>query len=170
MRVDGVGTTWLSGALRPDRKLPSQVADSLQLLVEQTYREFLDRVAAARGITPAEVHRIGRGRVWSGADAQRLGLLDRLGGLDEAIASAAARAGLGDGFQVVYIEQEPSLRDQLVGALLSRAPVRLRPEVEWATPRSVRAALERLLQRGSERLARFNDPFGIYAYCPCELD
>ncbi|MEG3657387.1 signal peptide peptidase SppA [Arenibacter palladensis] len=57
--------------------------------IEATYETFLDRVAQGRGITLAQADSVAQGRVWSGVDAKRLGLVDELGGLDEAIAAAA---------------------------------------------------------------------------------
>jgi protease-4 len=62
--------------------------------VEQTYETFLSRVAAGRGITTAEVDSIAQGRVWSGVDAHKLGLVDELGGLDDAIKGAAELVNL----------------------------------------------------------------------------
>jgi protease IV len=55
-----------------------------------------------------EVDQVAQGRVWSGAQAQQRGLIDQLGTLDEAIASAARIAGLGEDYQVHYVEAELS--------------------------------------------------------------
>jgi len=60
--------------------------------IEQTYDTFLSRVAQGRNISIAEADSLGQGRVWSGVDAKRIGLVDELGGLDEAIAAAAEMA------------------------------------------------------------------------------
>ena len=62
--------------------------------VEDVYEIFLSRVAAGRGITIAEADSIAQGRVWSGVDAKRLGLVDELGNLEDAIAEAANMAEL----------------------------------------------------------------------------
>lgn len=62
--------------------------------VEETYNTFLDRVAIGRGISADEVNEMAQGRVWSGIDAKRLGLIDELGGLDDAIEKAASLAGV----------------------------------------------------------------------------
>ncbi|MCM4169504.1 Protease 4 [Arenibacter antarcticus] len=62
--------------------------------IEQVYNTFLDRVAQGRGITIAQADSLAQGRVWSGVDAKRLGLVDELGGLDDAIAEAAIMVGL----------------------------------------------------------------------------
>jgi protease-4 len=62
--------------------------------IEATYETFLEKVAQGRGITMAEADSIAQGRVWSGMDAKRLGLVDELGGLDDAIDAAAQMVGL----------------------------------------------------------------------------
>jgi protease-4 len=62
--------------------------------IEDTYQRFLRRVADGRDLSMTRVDSLAQGRVWSGAEAQRLGLVDELGGLDEAIAEAASLAGM----------------------------------------------------------------------------
>ncbi|RNC91816.1 MAG: signal peptide peptidase SppA [Allomuricauda sp.] len=62
--------------------------------IEQTYDTFLERVAEGRGMTVADVDAVAQGRVWSGVDALRLGLVDELGSLDDAIKAAAELADL----------------------------------------------------------------------------
>ncbi|WP_026808541.1 signal peptide peptidase SppA [Arenibacter latericius] len=66
--------------------------NKVQEEIEQVYNTFLDRVAEGRGITIAQADSVAQGRVWSGVDAKRLGLVDELGGLDDAIAAAAEMA------------------------------------------------------------------------------
>ena len=66
--------------------------------IDRTYEEFIARVAAGRRLPPARVREIARGRVWTGAQAKQIGLVDQLGGLEEAIAKARelARIPTGD--------------------------------------------------------------------------
>lgn len=64
--------------------------------IEHTYETFLERVAAGRQLTIAEVDSMAQGRVWSGKDAQRMGLVDDLGTLEDAVAAAAEMAGLSE--------------------------------------------------------------------------
>ena len=94
VRVDGVGTAPLT-RVRLDLALPEEVGEAMQSMIDQGYREFLQRVAESRGMTTEEVDRIARGRVWSGQDAFDLGLVDQLGTLEDALAAAAGtcRAG-----------------------------------------------------------------------------
>ncbi len=72
----------------------------LQEMVVKTYNDFTNRVAEGRGLTQAYVDSIGQGRVWAGADAIGLGLIDQLGDLEDAIAYAAQKAELGNDYKV----------------------------------------------------------------------
>jgi protease-4 len=62
--------------------------------IEETYQTFLSRVAQGRNITMEKADELAQGRVWSGTDAKRIGLVDELGGLDDAVAAAAQLADL----------------------------------------------------------------------------
>jgi protease-4 len=80
----------------------------LQISVEDIYGRFIGMVAAARKLPVPEVNRIGQGRVWSGTEAQRLKLVDGLGGLDVAVAAAARRAKLQGTPRTIDIETRRS--------------------------------------------------------------
>jgi len=62
--------------------------------LDHIYADFTGKVASGRKMTPEQVHDVARGRVWTGADAAANGLVDQLGGLEEALALARDRAGL----------------------------------------------------------------------------
>ena len=64
--------------------------------LDRIYADFTGKVASGRNMTREQVHEIARGRVWTGADAATIGLVDRLGGLDDAVALARRKAGLPD--------------------------------------------------------------------------
>ena len=172
VHTDGVGTTRFSDVLRPDRPLDPAVADVFQQGIDHGYQEFLERVAQARRMTPEQVDKIARGRVWSGEDAKGLGLVDQLGGLDQAIESAAKRAKLQKGYRVWYIEKEKSFREKLVSMLAAQA-LDVATSAAWVTqPSPSASALSvagrlRALQANVERLSRWNDPRGVYAHCLC---
>ena len=72
----------------------------LQQMVVKTYNDFTGRVAEGRGLTQTYVDSIGQGRVWAGADAIEIGLVDKLGDMEDAIAYAAEKAELGSDFKV----------------------------------------------------------------------
>jgi protease-4 len=76
---------------------PSQKdKESLTLMMENVYKEFKERVAEGRKMSLTEVEKVAQGRVWTGIDAVENGLVDELGGLDDAIAKAAELAGVED--------------------------------------------------------------------------
>jgi len=64
--------------------------------LDRIYADFTSKVASGRNMTQAQVHEIARGRVWTGADAAGNGLVDQLGGLDDAVALARRKAMLPD--------------------------------------------------------------------------
>ena len=74
--------------------------NKLQQMVVKTYNDFTSRVAEGRGLTQAYVDSIGQGRVWAGADAIGLGLVDQLGDMEDAIAYAVQKANLGNDYKV----------------------------------------------------------------------
>jgi protease-4 len=92
--------------------------------------------------------------------------VDKLGGLPDAIASAAVRAKLGQDYKVRYIEKQLGWKEQLMADLM-RGAVRISGGGE-ALPAHAPAFLApaRALARQAEAYASFNDPNGVYAYCP----
>ncbi len=129
----------------------------VQGLVDDIYDKFLERVAASRGLERAAVEPLAGGRVWSGRDALERGLVDELGGLDEAIAHAADLADL-DAYSVVEIPGPVRLIDRL----LERFAMGENP----AAARGPGAEVLRLLREGVRRLETLNDPNGVYALMP----
>lgn len=90
--ADGVGTTPYSGQPNIVQGLNEPARDMLQASVEDIYRQFIGIVAEARNLPAADVEKIAEGRVWSGAQAGRLKLVDSFGGLDAAVAEAGRLA------------------------------------------------------------------------------
>jgi protease-4 len=94
---DGVETNANSSAGFLTKKLTPYQKMRIQQSVDKIYDTFITHVAEGRGLTKAEVDSIGQGRVWTGRDALQLGLVDELGGLNEAIAYAVKAAELEEG-------------------------------------------------------------------------
>jgi protease-4 len=118
--ADGVRTTPLSG--EPDLlRGPSPEASALlQTGVEGTYRRFINLVARARRLAPARVHEIAQGRVWDGGTARQLGLVDRFGSLDDAIAEAARRARIDPAdARAVHLEPVPGFLERVFADVAS---------------------------------------------------
>ena len=116
--ADGVRTTPLSG--EPDLlRGPAPEADRLlQMGVESTYRRFVSLVATARHLPAARVNEIAQGRVWDGGTARQLGLVDRFGSLDDAVAEAARRADVDPtDAEIVFLEKEPGFLAELFAGL-----------------------------------------------------
>lgn len=117
--TDGVQTTPLSG--QPDLVGgTNEVTDRiLQSAIESGYSRFINLVAQARKLTPQRVDEIGQGRVWIGGVAHQLKLVDRFGGIDDAIAEAAKRAKLDPAkVHAVYLEKAPSAWMQFAAGLM----------------------------------------------------
>jgi protease IV len=165
--LDGVGTHRYSGDFRLDREFSPEVKGIVQAIVDGAYDRFLGEVSDWRDLPPDEVLPLAEGRVWLGEFALQAGLVDRLGTLDDALASAADHAGLEDDYEVVLIEPGLSLGERIMVDLLSRAG-RLGFS---AWPRSLLERLPvevRTLFTELERMEGFADPRGIYYHCLCD--
>jgi len=169
VHIDGIGTTELSGAFELTRPLGENVKGLIAQSVQDTYDDFIAKVAAHRERSVEEIDAVAHGRVWAGTDALERGLVDRLGTLSAAVESAAELAGLEpDTYSVEYVEQELTFAERLVmslGASTLRVVDRIVDVPSW--PASVTLALESTLEP-LEFLDRLNDPRGIYVYCFCD--
>ena len=120
LTADGVRATPLSGEPDVYQGTTPQVDALIQAGINQTYARFTGLVAAARHLPVARVDEIGQGHVWDGVTAKKIGLIDRFGGLSDAIAAAARLARL-DPARVhpVYVERPVSLKRRLLHFLTS---------------------------------------------------
>ena len=174
VNVDGFGTTKLAGQLRLDRPLGDDARRILTASVEDAYRIFVGKVAAARDMSVERADSIARGRVWIGADGKELGLVDSIGGLDEAVQAAASRAGLEEGqYGRTYIQPELSFGQRLAAELVVRS-VRVMAALGLRAPEAGTAGLVRRAMRSFDdefkALAALNDPRGLYYHCFCAID
>jgi protease-4 len=114
--------------------------------MQDIYRRFVGHVAEGRRLAPAAVEELARGRIWSGARAKALGLVDELGGLDRALELAAEAAGVAaDDLGVAYYPEPPSwleiLEDRRVAA--ARSPLAaLRAALEPRSPQLLEVPAE----------------------------
>ena len=104
---DGVALTETARGPSPFGGVPESWDRMIQANIEYGYERFLGIVAESRGMTRDEVDAVAQGRVWTGEQALERGLVDRLGGYDEAIAAAAERAGLEEGAYTVEVFEKP---------------------------------------------------------------
>lgn len=119
VHVSTVRTAPSADAMSPFRARTPEELARIQDVVDGIYDNFLDRVAEGRRMPREQVHEIGQGRVWSGADALNLGLVDALGSLGDAVRAAAELAGAVDGrYRVRGDEREPSAVDLMIHDVL----------------------------------------------------
>ncbi len=162
IHTDGIGTTPLAGSFRLDRPLGAEASLVIQTQLERNYRQFLEAVAKGRDLPMEKVAEIARGRVWSGADALKLGLVDQIGGLNDAVAAAVRLAALEpDAYELEELKDERVLplhrfmdffgQARLNGVFSGLAPVFAAKPIETV----------------ARSLRWLNDPRGIYAHCFC---
>jgi protease-4 len=170
INIDGVGTTALSGQADPLQGVGEDISAYIQLSIERTYDDFVTKVAENRGRDLADVEASAQGRVWIAGDAQARGLIDNLGGLDQAIESAAELAGLApESYSIDQLNPELGWAEQMALNLIKAgSPAISALGISTRIPPS----LKRLLDVASEPLAfleQLNDPRGIYSYCFCDV-
>ncbi|MEJ2160145.1 MAG: signal peptide peptidase SppA [Chromatiales bacterium] len=169
INVDGVGTTRLSGAFRPDRGLSEEALAIMRLSTEAGYADFVELVAASRELERAEVESLARGRVWTGQMALEMGLVDVLGDLDAAIEAAAELAGMSD-YGIEYLEPPVDPSELLLASLLGASGLARHVGTELSLQQLIGPVLPDFLAD----LTRFgqvgSDPRGLYLYCFCGFD
>jgi protease-4 len=168
---DGVGSTPLSGQLRPDRAMTDDTKRLFQLVIEEGYDDFIGRVATYRGMQKTEVDAVGQGRVWTGADALERGLVDELGGMEDAIAFAAELVDLAeDDYGQKWIRTQLSPTEQMIVDLLGTAKsFGLQLDFLQSRPTALQKIAEKL-EQALAPLAGFDDPKGVYAHCLCTFE
>lgn len=175
---DGVGTTPLAGAFSIASPLSEDVAETIQQIINHGYDNFLEVVAKGRHMTKEEVNKIGQGRVWVGVDAKKLGLVDELGNLQDAIHAAAELADLGDDYEVMPIKRKLSEDEKLLQEIFSDAKIDLtgmaaKGSIALNSQHGSNLPLAKVISMASkelDKLANFNDPQGMYANCMCMLE
>ncbi len=176
IHTDGVGTTDISG-FSPTRPLTKGMSQLFQLSINKGYQDFISLVATNRNMTLSQVDAVAQGRVWSGKKAKELGLVDELGNLSDAIASAANLAQL-DQYDTLIIKKQPSTHNLLLKKMMgeaysfanaafgtthnvtednlsSMASVTNKPMTQFIN----------LLQTEVSKMNQFNDPQGMYTLC-----
>ncbi len=164
VHTDGVGTTTLTLGTSPFTGLNDPMQQILQARVEHGYEQFINLVARGREMELDDVEEIAQGRIWSGAVAHELGLIDELGGLDSALSHAAELAGL-TRWSLLPLREAIDPRSLLLQQLVAPAARHLMPASAHSG-----AALTYHLRYVSEMLEGFDDPFGVYALCAQCID
>ena len=119
---DGVRTSPYADMFSAVRPLSDGERAMLERWIDETYQDFLQKVSDSRGIPAAQVDSIAQGRIWAGVDALRIGLVDSLGSLKDAIRIAAEKAELGEGpYSVKVLPRPKTFIEELTSAMNARA-------------------------------------------------
>ncbi|MFT8736302.1 MAG: signal peptide peptidase SppA [Zymomonas mobilis] len=115
LSADGVKTTPLSGQPDVFRGTTTEFDQLMQFGVDTVYDHFTSIVATSRHLPLTRVREIAEGRVWSGVDAQKIGLIDQYGSLQDAVSDAAKRAHLDPSHtHMQFIDEEPSFFEMIL--------------------------------------------------------
>tara|TARA_B110000444_G_scaffold136727_1_gene128366 strand:+ start:10121 stop:11983 length:1863 start_codon:yes stop_codon:yes gene_type:complete len=166
---DGVGTTDIAAMMELDRPLTEQTKLIIQSGVDNIYTRFITLVANGRDSTPAEVHEIAQGRVWTGNQALANGLIDQLGDLNDAIVVAAEIADLND-YQIDYRRKEMTPIEVLLTGLNSNVAASLQGlgltlPIESSIPDNNLVRYAKKILAPLSFIDTLNDPQNIYLYC-----
>ena len=161
---DSVKTGKYADSITIARPMTEDELAVLQRRVDWIYSQFVAKVAEGRRLKPDFVEEIAQGRVWSGAEAKKLGLVDEIGSLSDAVKYAGAQAHLGQSFRVTEFPQSKTLSEALAEMLGKYAPATLHLQSSGFAGQIV-DQLEALFSR----LRALNDPQGIYARMPMDI-
>ena len=149
-------------------------ADEMAVLQRGTdaiYSAFIDRVSTARKLTPDSVRAIAEGRVWSGGEAMRIGLVDSIGGLDAAVKSAASLAKITGDYEVREYPRSKSATE-VISEMIERKPTPVSKFAKSQITDAILAGndpahvLARDVARELKVLLSYDDPRGAYARMP----
>ncbi len=158
---DEVSTSKMANPMTMARPKSEFELARIQGVVDHVYDQFLSKVAQSRGLTKEGVNEIAQGRVWSGQEALKLKLVDELGGLDDAIRSAAKLAKIENDYRV----EGPGIGKKPIEKLLEA----LSGEKQRKLVKGPAEQLMAEFQRQLKMLTALNDPQGVYARMPVEI-
>ena len=158
---DGVGTTPLAGAMNPFNALNPIMKNTLELSIRNTYAKFISLVAKGRSMSLREVDAIGQGRVWAGATALELGLVDGIGNLEDAIQSAATLAGVTE-FQRYHIEKQLTPKELFLKEIMNSEAA---ANLIFALNFNIDSRFFQRVTAELEPLIRMSQSPGVYLHC-----
>lgn len=160
--TDGVGTSPFSD-VGITKGLSKGAADAFQLGIEHGYNRFLGLVGESRNMSREQVDSVAQGRVWTGQDALKHGLVDKMGDFDDAVALAAELAQLSE-YNIYWVEEPLSPAEQFIQEFINQVQISVGLDVNSLLPASILPISEQLTQ-DAQLLNSFNDPKGQYAFC-----
>jgi protease-4 len=143
-------------------KNPQELAN-IQRIVDRIYDRFITKVADSRKLPKNKVQEIAQGRVWSGTAAKQLGLVDEIGGFEDAVAEAAKQAKLGDNWQLEEYPKRRSFEEQILARLSGVRVLKPAAKLDPLT------AEVKKMQEELGAIESMNDPQGIYVRLPFNL-
>ncbi|XOV68852.1 MAG: signal peptide peptidase SppA [Fluviicola sp.] len=152
-------TTNKHSSMTTNRRLTEEEMRIIQEEVDNIYSQFLKRVADGRGLTTDDVNDIARGRVWTGRDAQRVGLVDKLGGLNDAINYAVKETKI-KSRKIVYY---PMIKETALTTILEQL------DEEESKVRIENSGMPEELRQWYGEIRRLEDFRGIQMRLPYEL-
>ena len=166
---DGVGTTDIADFMQLDRPMSKQAKVILQSSVDHIYDRFINLVATGRDQSPEVIHDIAQGRIWTGQQALERGLVDQLGGLNEAIAAAAELAGIEE-YSITYPSRILSPQEQFFQDISQNFSASM-SKIGFSKFTSSLVNSEMMtVVSPLKHLSEFNDPRGVYLRCDyCDL-
>jgi protease IV len=167
---DAVKTGKFADSMTISRPKNKEEIAVIQRTIGEIYDQFISKVSESRKLDKAKVAEIAQGRVWSGLEAKKLGLVDEIGGLEQSIAAAAGLAKLGDNWQVQEYPEVQSIETRFLRSLFGNSRLQSFFQAE-AQPQAqdVFSAELKNLQTDFNSLRALNDPRGIYMRMPENL-
>ena len=143
-------------------KNPQELAN-IQRIVDRIYDRFITKVADCRKLPKNKVQEIAQGRVWSGTAAKQLGLVDEIGGFEDAVAEAAKQAKLGDNWQLEEYPKRRSFEERILERLSGVRVLKPAAKLDPLT------AEVKKMQEELAAIESMNDPHGVYVRLPFNL-
>ncbi len=159
---DGIGTTPLAAGLDLTQPMPEPLKEAMQQAIAHNYDQFLQIVATGRKLEKSRVGELAEGRVYDGKTALAIGLVDKLGSLNDAIGSAAQLAGVTD-FNAELIRPTATVKEQLLQFFAAHAA-----PLATALSKNDHPLISKVKKIFEGKFNAFtlqDDPRGIYAQC-----
>jgi len=143
-------------------KNPQELAN-IQRVVDRIYDRFITKVADSRKLPKNKVQEIAQGRVWSGTAAKQLGLVDEIGGLEDAVREAAKQAKLGDNWKLEEYPKRRTLEERILEKISGVHVLKPAAKLDPLT------AEFKKMQNELAAIKSMNDPQGVYVRLPFNL-
>ena len=157
VHTDGISTTKIGAGIDPMQPMNPIIARVIQSNIEHGYQRFIKLVSESRNMTLEEVDEIAQGRVWAGETALEIGLIDKLGNMEDAVKRAADLADLED-YKTFYPSLPSEWTDQILNQFFSKI------EGVFESRISNKDLIKRSVELAND-FETYNDPKGIYLKC-----